>query len=266
MVRSALLLAAGLGTRLRPLTDVLPKCLAPIHDRPLLEYWLQMLDAAGIEHMVINTHHHADLVQGYVSRCPWASKVTLVHEDHLLGTGGTLIANAALFRDGPVFVAHADNLSVFDAREFCTAHETRPSPAQLTMMTFTTDNPQSCGIVTTDAQGMVDGFFEKVPNPPGTTANAAVYIFEPVVLELARSLRRTRLDISTEILPRLIGRIWTWHNARYHRDIGTLEAWRTAQRDYPGPSPTPHSPDAWHTLLDLQAPDAMPTINHLLDA
>jgi mannose-1-phosphate guanylyltransferase len=266
MVRSALLLAAGLGTRLRPLTDVLPKCLAPIHGRPLLEYWLQALDAAGIERIVVNTHYHAGLVQGYVASSPWRGKVTLAHEDELLGTGGTVIAHADLFRDGPVLVAHADNLSLFDAREFCAAHETRPSIAKLTMMTFTTDDPPSCGIVTTDAQGMVNGFFEKVLNPPGTRANAAVYVFEPAVLDFALALRRTSLDISTEVLPQFLGRIWTWHNARYHRDIGTLQAWRAAQRDYPGPTLTPHAPDAWRALLEQQAPDALPTIEQLLAA
>lgn len=264
MVRSALLLAAGLGTRLRPLTDVLPKCLAPVLGRPLLEYWLQALDTAGIERIVVNTHHHAGLVQAYVSSCPWHGKVMLAHEDQLLGTGGTVIAHADLFRDGPVLVAHADNLSLFDAREFCAAHEARPSPAQLTMMTFTTDDPSSCGIVTMGAQGMVDGFFEKVPNPPGTTANAAVYVFEPAVLDFALTLRRTRLDISTEVLPRFLGRTWTWHNARYHRDIGTLQAWRAAQRDYPGPGPTTYATESWRTLLQLQAPSALLTIERLL--
>jgi mannose-1-phosphate guanylyltransferase len=132
------------------------------------------------------------------------------------------------------------------------------------MMTFTTDDPSSCGIVTTDAQGQVDGFFEKVPNPPGTTANAAVYVFEPAVLDFVLALGRTRLDISTEVLPHFLGRIWTWHNARYHRDIGTLQAWRAAQRDYPGPKLAPQAPDAWRTLLELQAPDALSTIEHLL--
>jgi mannose-1-phosphate guanylyltransferase len=229
-----------------------------------LEYWLEALDSAGIERIVVNTHHHGGLVRGYVANCPWQHKITLAHEDQLLGTGGTVIANAGLFRDGPVLVAHADNLSLFDAREFWAAHKTRPSQAQLTMMTFTTDDPSSCGIVTTNAQGMVDAFFEKAPNPPGMTANAAVYVFEPAVLEFALALGRDRLDISTELLPRFIGRISTWHNTHYHRDIGTLQSWRAAQRDFPGFSPSTYAHDSWHTLLRRWAPDALPTIELLL--
>lgn len=266
MVRSALLLAAGLGARLRPLTDVLPKCLAPIRGRPLLEYWLRTLEAAGIERILINTHHRAELVQTYVSLSRWRGQATLVNEKRLLGTGGTLAANADFFLDGPVLVAHADNLSLFDARGFCNAHDSRPSQAQLTMMTFTTDNPTSCGIVTTDGQGIVDGFFEKVPNPPGNTANAAVYVFEPTVIELALGLHKTALDISTEILPRFMGRMWTWHNKIYHRDIGTLDSWRAAQRDYPGVAAAPQAPDAWRTALELHSPKAMATIERLLGA
>jgi mannose-1-phosphate guanylyltransferase len=265
MVRSALLLAAGLGTRLRPLTDVLPKCLAPIRGRPLLEYWLRTLEAAGIERILVNTHHHADLVQAYVSHSPWASRVKLVHEEQLLGTGGTLVANAAHFRHGAMLVAHADNLSLFDAREFSDAHELRPLPAQLTMMTFATNDPSSCGIVTTDARGLVDGFFEKVANPPGNRANAAVYVFEPAVLEFALALRRSTLDISTEVLPNFIGRMWTWHNKAYHRDIGTLDAWRAAQLDYPAAAPAPPSPDAWRMLLESRLQTAVPVIEHLLE-
>jgi len=265
MVRSALLLAAGLGTRLRPLTDVLPKCLVPIRGRPLLEYWLQCLVGAGVERILVNTHYRADLVEYYVARSPWAARVTLVHEPKLLGTGGTLVANRNfLLHGGPFMVAHADNLSVFDARGFAAAHCARPRAAALTMMTFTTDAPKTCGIVTTDAQGLVVGFFEKVMNPPGNRANAAVYIMEQEVLGFAAALKKPLLDISTEVLPRFLGRMWTWHNSVYHRDIGNLASWKTAQRDYPVTIPTPPVPDPWLPLLESKARDAGSVIAHLL--
>ncbi|MGH9203514.1 MAG: sugar phosphate nucleotidyltransferase, partial [Vicinamibacterales bacterium] len=85
----ALLLAAGYGTRLKPLTDAVPKCLVPIRGRPLLDYWLDLLFTDGIEAALINTHHLADRVQAFVAASRWKSRVTLVHEDSLLGTGGT---------------------------------------------------------------------------------------------------------------------------------------------------------------------------------
>ena len=264
MVRSALLLAAGLGTRLRPLTDVLPKCLVPIRGRPLLEYWLRSLTDAGVEQIVINTHYRADLVQKYVALSPWAGQVTLVHEPSLLGTGGTVLANRHRLRGGPFLLAHADNLSLFDLGDFVGAHASRPPLAVLTMMTFTTDTPGSCGIVTTDTSGLVNGFFEKVANPPGNRANAAVYICEQGVADVVAALGKPVVDLSTEVLPELLGRMWTWHNERYHRDIGSLASWRAAQRDFPGGALPPLVPDPWQALLAASARDAREVLADLL--
>lgn len=266
MPRRALLLAAGLGLRLQPLTNVLPKCLAPIRGRPLLEYWLRALLGSGVDRVLVNAHHHADLVEAYLERSPWASQVTLVKEPKLLGTAGTLAANADFFRDAPFLVAHADNLSTFNVDEFCAAHAARPSGAALTMMTFATDTPSSCGIVTMGADGMVNGFFEKVPNPPGNLANAAVYVFEQEVLDYVLGSHGDIKDLSTQVLPHFVGRMWTWHNAGYHRDIGTMQSWRAAQQDYPFQPPAAPRPDPWRGMLESKIPRAVATIAGLLAA
>lgn len=261
------MLAAGHGTRLRPLTDVLPKCLAPIRGRPLIEYWLTSLADAGFDRIVVNTHYRADLVEAYVAASPFAERVELVREPELLGTGGTLVANAERFDAGPLLVAHADNLTVFDPERFLEAHRARPPEAVLTMMTFATDTPRSCGIVTTDDRGLVDGFFEKVDDPPGNRANAAVYLVEPEVIAVAAESGRPFVDLSTEVLPRLIGRMATWHNDVYHRDIGSLDAWRLAQRDYCGPVPSATAAvDPWSRLLEERVPEAEASIARLLEA
>jgi mannose-1-phosphate guanylyltransferase len=99
-------------------------------------------------------------------------------------------------------------------------------------MTFDTDAPQSCGIVELDTDGVVQAFHEKVANPPGTRANAAVYIFEPSVVDYIASLEKEFCDISTEVLPNFIGRIQTFHNTDYHRDIGTLESLAMAELEF----------------------------------
>lgn len=228
----ALLLAAGLGTRLRPLTDRVPKCLVDIHGRPLLGYWLDMLLTAGVERVLINTHHLADAVSSFVAKSPWRSSIDLVHEDVLLGTGGTVLHNRASLDGGPFLVVHADNLSRFDVRAFMRAHERRPPGVDITMMTFDTDAPTSCGIVELDDRGLVIAMHEKVANPPGTRANAAVYIFEPSVMAELASLGNDTPDISTELLPRYMGRMQSFHNADYHRDIGTPESLALAQREF----------------------------------
>ncbi len=229
----ALLLAAGYGTRLRPLTDSIPKCLVPIRGRPLLDYWLELLLAGGIEAVLVNTHYFAEKVSDFVSASPWRDRVTLVHEDNLLGTGGTVLRNRAFFRNEAFLVAHADNLTKFDLRAFIARQASRPAGVVITMMTFATDAPQTCGVVVEDADGIVREFYEKSPNPPGNRANGAVYIFEPEVIGFLESLRKPMIDLSTEVLAHYLGRICTFFNAGYHRDIGSPESLRKAELEYP---------------------------------
>lgn len=229
----ALLLAAGLGTRLRPLTERVPKCLVPIRGQPLLAYWLELLLPAGIERVLVNTHYLPQPVQAFVADSPWRSRTSLVHEERLLGTGGTVLANADFFQRRPFLVAHADNLTRFDVSAFLGRHANRPPGCAITMMTFDSDAPQSCGIVEEDGRGIVRGFHEKVANPPGNRANGAVYIFETEVLDFLRALKKPFLDLSLDVMPAFLGRICTFHNDVYHRDIGNLESLARAEREYP---------------------------------
>lgn len=231
----ALLLAAGLGTRLRPLTEKVPKCLVPIHGKPLLAYWLDLLLPGGISHVIVNTHHLAAQVGEFRERSTWRERITLVHEPVLLGTAGTVLANRAFFGDEPFLVAHADNLTRFPVSEFILSHRQRPAGAAMTMMTFDTDAPQTCGIVETDASGLVRRFHEKVAHPPGNRANAAVYVVENEVVDFLATLGTPVIDFSTQVIPRFIGRIATFHNGDYHRDIGSAESLRAAEREYPAP-------------------------------
>lgn len=229
----ALLLAAGFGTRLRPLTDHTPKCLIPIHGVPLLGLWLDMLLPAGVERILVNTHYLPDAVRAFVAGSPWRDRVDLVHEATLLGTGGTVLRNRAFFADKPLLVAHADNLTRFDVRAFLVAHERRPAGTDITMMTFKTDRPETCGIVELDDRGVVVDFHEKSPSPPGNRANAAVYLLEPSVVSFLAAMGKDVIDLSTEVLPCYLGRMYTFHNDDYHRDIGTPESLASAHREFP---------------------------------
>lgn len=228
----AVLLAAGLGTRLRPVTDRVPKCLVPIAGRPLLDYWFDLLFPDAIERVLINTFYLPDQVRAHVAASPWRERIDLVHEDTLLGTGGTVLANRAWFGTGPVLVAHADNLTDFDAAGFMRRHAARPPGCAITMLAFRTDAPELCGILETDCAGIVHGFHEKVEDPPGNLANAAVYIFEPEVIGRMAALGRAVIDLSTEVIPHFTGRIFAVEHPGYHRDIGNLASLAQANRDY----------------------------------
>lgn len=228
----ALLLAAGLGTRLAPLTDRVPKCLVPINGKPLLGYWLDLLGRAGLAPLIVNIHHHAKAVKDFIAGNPWRERTVLVHEDELLGTGGTMLANRPHLEGGTFFVAHADNLSRFEVEAFLAAHRTRPAGCVMTMMLFRTPAPRTCGIVETDSRGVAAAFHEKVENPPGDLANAAVYLMEPETLDAMAGVGVGKPDISLELIPRCLGRINTWLNDDYHRDIGTPESYAEALRDF----------------------------------
>ncbi|MGJ4945734.1 nucleotidyltransferase family protein [Bradyrhizobium sp. HKCCYLS1011] len=228
----ALLLAAGIGSRLRPLTNTTPKCLVTVHDRPLLDYWLDLVFEGGIERALLNTHWLADQVRAHVAQSPWRSRIDLVHEDELLGTGGTVLANREWFGGRPFLVAHADNLTDFDVAGLIAAHDKRPAGCIMSMLAFRTDDPNSCGILELDRQNRVIAFHEKVPNPPGNLANGAVYIFEPEVIDDIAALGKAVVDLSTEIIPNYLGRILCVETAGYHRDIGNPESLRRAHLEF----------------------------------
>ena len=229
----ALLLAAGLGTRLRPLTDNIPKCLIEIEGKPLLEYWFAMLHHGGVYPLLVNLHHHADMVANFVNNSPYQEFVATVFEKKLLGTGGTLLKNRDFFGDEPLMLVHADNLSIFDVQAFVNIHQNRSAGCEITMMTFRTPTPHTCGIIETDEKGCVQAFHEKVSNPPGDMANGAVYIVEPSIFNYLEGLNKEFIDFSTDVIPSFIGRINTFHNDVYHRDIGTIESYEAACKEFP---------------------------------
>jgi mannose-1-phosphate guanylyltransferase len=230
----ALLLAAGLGTRLRPLTDRTPKCLVPIHGRPLLAYWLDDLLGGGrIERVLINTHHLHDQVEAFVAASPWRDRIDLVHEPELLGTGGTILANRAWLGGADFLVAHADNLTDFRIGRLIDAHAAAGPDNLLTLLAFRTENPRACGILELDDSGHVLAFHEKVGDPPGDLANGAVYVFAAEVLDRIAALGKPVVDLSTEIIPTLLPRVFALEHPGFFMDIGTPESLKRAQETFP---------------------------------
>jgi mannose-1-phosphate guanylyltransferase len=226
----ALLLAAGLGTRLRPLTDTMPKCLVPIKGQPLLKIWLERLTLSGIGPFLINTHHLASLVETFIEASLYCDQVSLIDEPDLLGTAGTLIANLDFFHGEDGLLIHADNYCLADFTAFQQAHRNRPPECIMTMMIFRTDTPSSCGIVELDKGGVVIGFHEKVANPPGNLANGAVYILSAELLKRMATELHTVSDFSTEVLNRFMGRIYSYETSDVFLDVGTPETYEQANQ------------------------------------
>ena len=226
----ALLLAAGLGTRLRPLTDTMPKCLVPIKGQPLLGIWLERLMQASIGPFLINTHHLAEQVETFVEASVYHNQIRLVKETELQGTAGTLIANLDFFQGKDGLLIHADNYCLADFKAFQQAHSNRPPECLMTMMTFRTTDPSSCGIVELDERGVVIGFHEKVAKPQGNLANGAVYILSAELLARMSTDLNAATDFSTEVLNRFVGKIYSYETSAVFLDVGTPGTYEQANR------------------------------------
>lgn len=119
-----MIFAAGLGTRLRPLTDTMPKALVPIDGKPLLHHLLHKLQHAGCSHVVINVHHHAQQIIEYVERHDYGMRIAISDESNmLLDTGGGLRkAGSLLEGDEPILVHNVDILSNIDFDTLLQSH------------------------------------------------------------------------------------------------------------------------------------------------
>ena len=224
----AILLAAGFGTRLRPLTDIVPKCLVPIHGIPLLEIWLERLSACGVDSFLVNTHYLHNEVASFINSSRYKESVTIVHEKTLLGTAGTLISNIDFFNGEDGLMIHADNYCLADFTKFMQCHLNRPEHCLMTMMIFRTETPSSCGIVELNKQGVVIDFHEKVEKPPSNLANGAIYILSAKLLEILSEDLNYAKDFSNEVLHRFIGRIFSYETHDQFMDIGTPESYSKA--------------------------------------
>lgn len=221
----AILLAAGLGTRLKPLTNVKPKCLMPIRGKPLLGIWLEKLALIGADSILINTHYLHNQVEDYISSSTYSKKVTLSYEPIMLGTAGTLIANIDFFGDEDGLLIHADNYCLENIENLIKAHQRRPPNCMMTMMTFRTDSPSSCGIVEVDKNHVVTRFYEKASDPPGNLANGAIYVLSQEFLKLLKADFNSATDFSTQILGNFLGKIYTHQTSDLLVDIGTVDAY-----------------------------------------
>lgn len=226
----AILLGAGLGTRLRPLTLDVPKCLLPIAGRPLLEIWLENLSRIGVDDVLLNTHYLAAKVADFAAERAAPPRLRLAHEPTLLGSAGTLVANRRFVEGERHFlVLYADNLTTFDLLELVRDHEASGTIATLGL--FHSRRPRDCGIVELDHAGVMTGFVEKPREPKSDLANAGLYVFSPAVFDL---IGPDVNDIGYDLLPRLVGKARGLEMRGYFRDIGTLDDYENAQKEWQG--------------------------------
>jgi len=219
----ALVLAAGLGTRLRPLTAALPKPLAPVGGRPVIEHLLARLAGEGIDRAVVNLHWMADqIVARLGERDAFGVELSWSHEEQLLGTAGAIRGARGLLGEGDIMVLSGDGLHDVALREVAQRH--RQSGAAATITVRRLPRPETCALVALDEAGMVTRFVEKPPPEEVFTdlASIGIYCFSPAARELVRD---GPCDIARDLIPALLERgmpVAAAHTDAWWSDIGTV--------------------------------------------
>ena len=228
----AFLLAAGNGTRLRPITDKIPKCLVPIQGTPMLAIWMNMCKELGITELLINLHAHADVVRTFLQqRLDPDLRVHVAEEKQLLGSAGTLRANRKWVEGEDLFwIFYADVLHRADLPAMLHLH--REHGLAATLGVYEVPDPSRCGIVTTNSRGVIEDFVEKPAHPTGNLAFSGLMIGTPQLLDIIPD--SVPADIGFHVLPKLTGQMLAFPIKDYLIDIGTLANYQQAQATWPG--------------------------------
>jgi len=224
----ALILSAGLGTRLRPYTDHTPKPLFTISGRPLLDIIITQLIQADCESIMINTHHLHRQIDAFVAQQAYAIPVETRYEPHILGTGGAIINIKDFWNEQPFMVINADIVTTIDFREVYDFHCRHGHPVTLVLA----DDPEFNSVIT-DADGCVAGFQALPAEPDGATESAFTFTGIQVMdTEVLKFIDRRRPASSIDAYARMIAKgkkikAYISHNA-YWKDIGTPERYKLA--------------------------------------
>ena len=227
-----MVLAAGEGTRLRPLTLSLPKPMVPIVGTPLLERTLTWLAGQGVSEAAINLFHRPRAIPDHFGSDFAGVHLHYFFEDSLRGTAGGVGAAARLFREEPFFVIYGDNLIHADLRRLADFHNA--SGGEATISLFHHPNPTAAGIVGLDSDRRVTRFVEKPPAEEvfSDLANAGVYVLNPSVL--AAIPADAPSDFGRDVFPALLARdvpLYGTMLGGYLQDTGTPYAYRQANWD-----------------------------------
>ena len=227
----AFLLAAGHGTRLRPLTNHAPKCLVPIQGTPRLSIWLDICHLHGIDEVLLNLHSHPEAVRKFLATARTDVRVRLFEEPTLLGSAGTLLANRAWIESESSFwVFYADVLTTANLTALARFHQEHHGVA--TLGVGPVPDPTRSGIVSVGEGGIVRHFIEKPACPPSNLAFGGIILARPdLIMNIPQ---RTPADLGRDVLPRLSNRMFAFPISEYHLDVGTLASYEAAQAGWPG--------------------------------
>lgn len=231
----AFLMAAGLGTRLRPITNTIPKCMVPIKGRPLLGWWMDLFEKHNVSDVLINTHYLPETVREFICSYNRQGRKVKIHESYepvLLGSAGTLRANKKFVENEASFlICYADNLTNANLSQLVLRHE-QVKPV-LTMGLFHTNNPTGCGIATVNEKHMITEFIEKPKHPASNLANAGIYVAGQEIFDYI-PCNKDEVDMGKDVLPLLTEKMAGFEIKDYLLDVGTMSNYQKAQEEWQG--------------------------------
>jgi mannose-1-phosphate guanylyltransferase len=214
----AMVLAAGLGTRLRPLTYEITKPMVPVLDRPVMEHIVDLLDKHGFEDVIANLHYFPDSIREH-----FGERLSYRFEEELLGTAGGVRGCAEFFGDEPFLVISGDALTDIDLQAFAARHKETGGVATLAVKKV--PDTREYGVVLHDREGRITGFQEK-PLPEEALSdlgNCGIYMFDPKIFDYFPS--RPFVDWAQDVFPVLLENDVPFyiHEVReYWNDVGSL--------------------------------------------
>jgi mannose-1-phosphate guanylyltransferase/mannose-1-phosphate guanylyltransferase/phosphomannomutase len=239
-----MVLAAGLGTRLRPITYAMPKPMVPVLNRPVMEHIVRLLARHGFERTIANLHWFPDLIEGHFGDgSRFGPELTYSREEQLLGTSGG-VRNVAGFLGDSFLVISGDALTDIDLTAMRAFHESHDGIA--TLATKRVDDTSQFGVAITGADGRIQGFQEK-PDPAealSDLANCGIYMFRSEIFDFFPEPGASRAagpddppgfaDWAMDVFPRLLEGDVPFYSHEidaYWNDIGNLEELRESTID-----------------------------------
>lgn len=226
---NAILLAAGFGSRLMPITKNMPKCMVKIGNEHLIDIWIKKLFKANIKKILINTHYLSEIVKRHIEANSFYknNRIILKYEKELLGTAGTLIKNSNFFDNKDGMLLHADNFTTDDLKGFIEFHKRNIDGYSFSMMSFKTENPEKSGILKVNNNDLLTNFYEKDIRDFGNQANSATYILSN---RMIKSIAKSKVkDFSSEIIPNYLNKIKVYKSKSFFIDIGDVRSLNKAR-------------------------------------
>ena len=230
----AMLLAAGVGARLRPLTDTLPKPMVPLGNQPLLGYTLALLARHNIREVAINLHHRPDIVRAYFGDgSAWGVRITYSFEPELLGTAGAVKKLQAFWDNEPFLIIYGDNLTDCDLTRMAAFH--RAKGGLVTLALFWRQDVEHSGVAALSADDRITGFVEKprADQAPSHWVFGGLMVAEPRLLDIIPE--NPACDFGRQVLPEALARgesLWGYRMTEHLWWTDTLAEYEALKRQF----------------------------------